>query len=314
MQSQHARRKRRSPHDSLARVIVVLLFFAFHSVLYAGYRDGMNLYQYVRSGPVTRQDPSGRESGLGYGGGAALQEDIDEWSKTAGPPPEDVARGALARLHQRHVGYLYYESDKGFLTGLKPLIWDKLNAALWYWDDYRWGPPKGASAAWLYIRNVMYIKRNPDPYTVFHEAIHAYNDWLDKHEDGRPNEGLAYTAMGMAKGLERLQPVEKQLSKQTPKVKELRKGWRQAWLSIDQVGWPASHGDTNFTIAVSDVDLVASYLAFKVKCSDIARIYNEQKGAQRACVRFFCVPGATATKPEPWQAIAPLKELSGPYK
>jgi hypothetical protein len=222
----------------------------------------------------------------------------------------------LAKVHEKHVGYLYYKANNGWMTGLRYLIWDKLNAAMWWLDDndYSYGSSDSAVASYHPGWNDMTIQRNPDPYIVMHEAIHAYNDWVDKHEASREDEGLAYAAAGMAEGLERLQRVETALSADKPDLKDLRVRWLGAWLFIDRVGWPAAYDGKAFTITVQDIQRVNSHLAFKVRCQDVAALYNKQPGAKKACVEFLCTPNAKTTKGAGWTALTPKDELHEPFK
>jgi len=268
----------------------------------AGYVDGMNLYEYGRSRPPTLTDPLGTQS-------------------QQAPSAKQFARAALSTIHQMHVGYMYYEAGNGWMTGLRYLIWDKLNAALWYWDDYRWGPDPAAEAEWHPLWNIMYLDPKNTPYTVFHEAIHAYNDWVDQHEDCRTDEGLAYAATGMAEFLEVFQDVETELrqfgkgqQQRALALSRLSGHWRRAWTFVDRVGWPGEACGKPFNITDADVRLVNSYLGFKVRCQDLAALYNEQQLAKNSCIEFFCVPSAKSTKGPSWSAICPMKAISAPFK
>ncbi len=281
-----------------------------------GYHDGPNLYEYVGTAPIGLLDPFGLYTddippgeqmcdfgGYGWRGGRAHR------ATTA----KERALAALAEVHQEHTGYMYYEHNNGWLIGLRPLIWDKLNAALWWLDecDYNEQEPgtghlKTANAAytdsWLFGEEMYISTGTLNKYTIFHEAIHAYNDMVNKYDGPskkaeRKNEGIAYAAQYMAERLKRLQLVENELDKKVPNVEIIKFEWRGSWFYINNiVGQYGKASGKNFDIKVKDVWRVRKHLAFKVRCTEIAAIYNKHEGAKRACIEFHCVPNAKSTK------------------
>jgi len=209
------------------------------------------------------------------------------------------------------------------LTGLKPLLENKLIPTLNSWldeGDFSYiNPSSNAMASYQPFWNDMKVARAPDPYSVMHEAIHAYNDRVSRYEGARESEGLAYAAEGMARHLEQdLQDVEKLLREGKPDIRRLRIAWRRSWVNIDRVGWPGTvatkFGYKDFTITVQDIYRVNSHLGFRVRCQDIAALYNKQAGASKACVEFLCVPNAKSTKGPPWTGLDLIKELSEPFR
>ena len=264
----------------------------------AGYTDGANLYEYVRSNPVGRVDPFGKQSAA------------------------QAARAALATINQEHAGYMYYEGNNGWLTGLKYLISDKLIPALSWLDDndFKYGDTGGAAAMYDAFWNDVTIQQNPDPYDVFHEAIHVYNDWVDKYDkksEERIDEGLTHAAQALAKSLKRLQNVEKRLSDDNFNIEQLKHEWGIAWNNINGVnGSPGYYdlGTKRFTVNNADLKRLNSHLGFKVKCKDIADLYNSQPDAKKACVEFLCSPNAKPTKGSGWTAVKTWVEISSPFK
>ncbi len=292
-----------------------------------GYAGGMSLYEYVMSSPLRGIDPYGTsiESVLSvvqtaqdiYSAGQSARA-IWEYIKWI---PKGRALGALAKLDAKHAGYLYYEANGGWVTGLRPLIWDKLNKALWWLDsnDFsevapRTGPLTRGVAHyrnWWWDKH-MFISSGPlDPTYVFHEAIHAYNDWVDKYEGRNEQEGIAYAAGHMEAGLGRLRFIEDLLRSASRSANPLRgqaqilerwqglwgvrrednRGWEQAVA----IGWPAS-GTEAGRVTEQHVRWVNSHLGFKIRCSEIAPLYNAHPGAAKACVEFHCTPNARPTK------------------
>ena len=63
-----------------------------------------------------------------------------------------------------------------------------------------------------------------------------------------------------------------------------------------------------------DVNFSEPTWAFKVRCQDIAALYNKQTAAKKACVEYLCSPNATPTKGAGWTGLTPEKELSEPFK
>ena len=56
------------------------------------------------------------------------------------------------------------------------------------------------------------------------------------------------------------------------------------------------------------------HLDFKVRCQDLAALYNKQPGAKKACVEFLCAPKAKPTKGAGWIGLTPVRALSEPFK
>ena len=65
---------------------------------------------------------------------------------------------------------------------------------------------------------------------------------------------------------------------------------------------------------VEDIQRVIAHLAFKVRCQDIAVLYNEQPGAKKACMECLCSPNAKPTKGVGWTGLTPKNELHETFK
>lgn len=258
------------------------------------YKESMNIYEYVRSNSINRLDPTGLDSNAA-----------------------NEARGALGKIHSRHAGYIYYETNDGWLTGLRHLIWGKLNKALWWLgdNDYSYGSSDSAIAAYYPLMNDMVIQHNPDPYEVLHEAIHAYNDMVNRYENERMDEGIAYAVSaggtdGMAVQLERLQKVEKAFSAPRINVEELKKEWGMSWAFIDIIGRVTGRADgKDFMVNAYDVDRVDTHLGFKIRCHEIAEVYNKIPNVKNQCIQFFCNTYHKPVRLGKWIGINTFKEL-----
>ena len=296
------------------------------------YPDGMNLYEYVRSSPTTQTDPQGLEGlFVGDGSAASVAAQVAAQERLRAAAAAKLARNALVTIDAENSGYLYYEENNGWLTGLRHLIWDKLNPAL-HWlkeADFGFRSDESTSAAIYYtVYNDLYVPRNLDPYTVLHEAIHVYSDWVDENEGGRTQEGMAYAVStsatgsrnGMVPALRDLRKLEQILKKTSPVdrdkwVKDIRSAWQSMWLQADVVGGFAEHNRVQFQITEGDIDLVHSFLGFKLHCHEIAAMYNAQAEAQEICVKFVCSPVATASKSNDGNdLLGVVSELHNPFK
>jgi len=273
-----------------------------------GYVDGMSLYEYVRSGPVGRVDPSGLlRSTFSPQGSGGYYPEANRWYRAKEPTVAQVARAALVKLHERHRGYLYYKADNGWMTGLRHLIWDKLNKALWWLDndDFAYGPAPDARGHYDRLWNDMRLPRSPEPRLVVHEAIHAYNDWVDwKHEGTEMDEGVAYAVEFTLEEMNRFRLIENELRARgpnRPNVDQIGKWWRGVWENLNNIvdEGSAKEGKFNgkpFKIKEKHFEQARVHLGFKVRCQDFSALYNKQPEVKKACVEFLCSPNAKPTR------------------
>lgn len=157
----------------------------------------------------------------------------------------------------------------------------------------------------------MFISSGPvEPETIFHEAIHAYNDWVNKYEGRNEQEGIAWAAQHMEASLRQFRSIEDQLGSASRSANPRRgqarilRTWRdlwgvrrednQGWGQAVAIGWPSDTSVGRTT--EQDVRWVNSHLGFKIRCSEIAPLYNAHPGAAKACVEFHCNPNARPTK------------------
>ena len=154
---------------------------------------------------------------------------------------------------------------------------------------------------------------------AMHEAIHVYNDQTNtfngnSQSDLRKDEGMAYAAQYMAEGLFTLKRVEDELKVSKPSPARLRASWQTAWMILDIIRQQAivRVGPTTDTVQTADVEGVEAHLGFKVKCHEIAKVYNEQSGARKCCVEFLCDPDAKGTPG--LEGLMPKYKLNEPFK
>ena len=259
------------------------------------YTDGINLYVNRGDNPIKWVDPSG----LFLTGCAS--------SPSPGSYLKATALGALQWIHDQHKGYAYYEGDGGWVTGLKPLIWDKLNAALWRLGDDTYSElPANSEACGKFVYNdwtgfqglqIESAKVRFGQYTIFHEAIHAYNKWVKIYTNpDRDDEGIAYAASYLADQVTHLQDVENELAKPKPDRTALKRTWAVAWSFLANViGDGGAVNQIPFKINAVDVDRVKSHLGFSVSASKIANIYNKIALSKDVCITFETRKNASET-------------------
>jgi len=205
-----------------------------------------------------------------------------------------IAITKLKKLDDKHAGYDYYTE----LTGLKPLLFDKLVPALEWLDDYNYfwvTEPvryKAKYKPWPW-RN-FYMTPSADSETMYHEAIHVYNDKTTWWMSLRKDEGIAWAAYFMERKYWLFQDIEKELSEDIPNVGDLESSWRKMWFFINEniVGNTVTE-PIYFIIKTGDVTNVANDLDFEFSCEKIAKHYNnilktKSNWKKERCPRFTC--------------------------
>jgi RHS repeat-associated protein len=234
------------------------------------YRDGLSIYEYVRSNPIANNDPIGL---------SLKSQAINE----------------LRTYQNYHVGYDYYT-----ITGLKSMIWDKLIPALEWLDEGDYFVGDGAYSPWP-KRNI-YLPRDAGGSQILHEAIHAHNDktyYIDL--ESRKDEGIAYVAQEMELRAGLLKIIEIYLREDTIPIENIERHWSQNWGTINRIVPDVTIfyditdlGPRWHTSATeNDVSNVLKELGFKLSCEKIAEHYNnilkKHPGWKKArCPRFIC--------------------------
>ncbi|MFO7900646.1 MAG: hypothetical protein R6V58_16490, partial [Planctomycetota bacterium] len=200
-----------------------------------------------------------------------------EWARRMRRKAELKTRALLAlQTFRKDYGkYVFY-----WLTGLGSLVSNKLQWALRQIDiqDYRELPSETMySGRYNALWNTLALEWKTDRDVVLHEAVHAYNDFVDKHEAAREDEGLAYAAQFMARAVVILRHVEQELSKPQPSPATLETHWRSAWRIIARVvGAPGAYGfwEKDFDVGVRDVQRVGEHLGFQISCRSLSAAYT----------------------------------------
>ena len=234
-----------------------------------GYVDGMNLYEYVKSNPITAKDPAGLSA--------------------------DLKTTAILSLFEFIWDDYYY--DYFSITGMDK-AYGKLHKALNWLKSSDYVPISPAADPYYSdVWNKLHLSPIPDNDEVFHEAVHVYNDmshelfewWLVTVAVGpgaapivgappyaRYDEGVAYAATYMAQSIGMLKPVENELAKTSPARSSLESSWPNSWFFIKNsvIGAPGQYDfplgplvlTVPFTVNELDVSLVYRVLDFKIGC------------------------------------------------
>jgi len=131
------------------------------------------------------------------------------------------------------------------------------------------------------------------PISVFHEAIHAYEDAIGmymkdheeakrrgRHPDNSMVEWITYGAMDYEMALrEYLTVVEDELKKRTPSPAVVQQAFRSMFSNAARVNAPKTAAR------------IKGDLGFSLSCARISAFYNNEKkwpNAKKACIRFTC--------------------------
>jgi len=236
------------------------------------YRDGLSIYEYVRSNPIAKNDPTGL---------SLKSEAINKLKKTG----------------DKHAGYDYYTK----LTGLQSLIDDKLIPALEWLDDNDYFV--GENRYYPQPRRDLYLSLDAKTRDVFHEAIHVYIDQTFTPLSSRTEEGIAYTATYMETGCDWIRLVEMELKKDVLQIQLIERRWKMAWEKINEIRGKPGQKQIKYqgyallwkwtNVEDKDVINVASHLKFRIRCEKIAEHYNKILKAhpdwrKAQCPQFTC--------------------------
>jgi hypothetical protein len=247
----------------------------------AGYVDGSNLYQYVKSQPYTKVDPSGR--------GGVEPRFLVEQARSLKTRTLDRFQREIFRLMKYDYAKIFGITG-GFVranvalnnipigdTTMAQWVIDEEPRYIWFWD--RIYPPWDA-----------------DPGTIFHEGIHAYHDQTGTFGNTRDTEGIATAAEFIYRASEVFKLIEKYGFKGSPcwPKKMYSDMWGDGWKRLnDVIGTPPSMFP-NAMVSRADIVNVRLSLGILPKCQDLAARYNTriQQLPRRCwpcqCLRFVC--------------------------
>jgi len=230
--------------------------------------------------------------------------------------------------NHKNVSASYYSKDV-WLTGLHPLLFDKLWWALQtlgarrvnYTDrtglasDASYKPDSVGYGGVLELNegpNGALRGRVPDERDVFHELIHAYYDLQQPYPPGRTykeyaedeefEERLAYAAQYMMENLDRMTRFDAEIKKSRPDDDALIRHWKTIWENFEdalatEVRLPSEGRFAR--LREEDFSTVYAQLGFKIRCKQFAKLYDGLAKEKGSCVRFFCTPFHRSTKVEP---------------
>ena len=257
-----------------------------------GYVDGMNLYQYVNSNPITNFDPYGLYLPP-YGPDAPT-------GVIHGISPTEKAIQALQSIDNHHKDRLYY-GHSGIGPMIQRLIQVVRKAGASHHDillmihrnqaEYRPG------------HNQLWIRTSSNPGDVLHESVHALDDqedWYIKFPGYDPEaaEALAYgteflESMYSVGGFE---GIENRATTTTAALVYWKMQWQWINSIIDgdmQVVWyglemPRLVVRKQRAITNADMKDVEDKLGFKAKCLKLKGIYEEHLRSKNICVPLPC--------------------------
>jgi hypothetical protein len=141
---------------------------------------------------------------------------------------------------------------------------------------------------------VMHLGPNPDPPTVAHELVHAFNDLMRTgFTEDRADEGMAYALEAVYAVRSSLVALEDALKQGQPEVK------RNSLVSKWQVVWRTHNAPSQFPVVWNDqrsqgtletIDFVRirDVLGAKVNCEKLARVATRLAQAHDSCSVFTC--------------------------
>ncbi|AQT69287.1 RHS repeat-associated core domain protein [Anaerohalosphaera lusitana] len=286
----------------------------------AGYVDGLNAYEYVRSYPILAADPTG----LFVPPIIILPPGFE--------PPEIprqeqytykmMAVDALRAFDKYHNTTEYYST-----TGFSGLIDTLENTLGWvrtvkYTDKdflYYQRSRRRLGVTWqledFMGKRLIYQKRYGE--MLIHELVHAYLHQNGKYQgnylgDDYYNERLAYATQYLAEGLSQFHKVdtlvkeilngERQWDQNTKK--KLRLYWNNSWRNMNRIAtesrgylnreyhdeWEEMSGidDGGFLIGPAGVNKVKNEFGITISCRAIAGKYNKLVNGKLTCVEFVC--------------------------
>jgi|GEM_PF-2984866 len=263
-----------------------------------GYVDGMNLYQYVNSNPITNFDPYGLYLPP-YGPDAST-------GVIHGISPTEKAIQSLQSIDNHHKDRLYYGH-----SGIGPMIQRLIQVVR----------KVGASHHDILLmihrnqaeyhpgHNQLWIRTSSNPGDVLHESVHALDDqedWYIKFPgyDEEAAEALAY-------GTEALQlqysgSFFEEIEKNVTTAQGALVNWRNSWLRINSIidqttlewrEWEGCAGPyakylryvtKQRTITNADMEDIKNKLGFKAECLKLKGIYENHLRSKNICVTLPC--------------------------
>lgn len=244
----------------------------------------MNLLAFVSNRPINSYDRLGLQAGQETLKARSLRV-LREWAA-----PQK--------------GYIYYR-----VFGLGNAV-DSAYGALDSIGSFWWFEAGEYSPQFLYTLGLgfprIYMDRDADWSTVFHEGVHAHNyfeHYYDVAVHVSKDEGVAWTATAIAGHMRWFGNLEEELARPTPDPHELLAGWRNAWRQMNSVltGDVGLPGDAVRITTLDDIYNVSHCLGVRVRCDDIRLEYNKILAGKGSCLRFSCDrPGALTRLVTPW--------------
>ncbi|RLG43218.1 MAG: hypothetical protein DRN81_06945 [Thermoproteota archaeon] len=142
--------------------------------------------------------------------------------------------------------------------------------------------------------NTLKLGPSPKDYVVIHELIHAWHDLIDRYEDEREDEGIAYFyANFFLPRVDQLKWIDQDIERGNCDEELFRGAWSGFWLWLGRYkdyGGVANGKPFKFTW--SDQSNTKTSLGIHISCARVATCFNEKlttaKACACSCLRFHC--------------------------
>jgi len=267
----------------------------------AEYVDGMNLYEYVRSGPERYVDPYGRD--IGASGGFYI-EDAER-----GMAIRMEVQTTINRIVDAHAAWDYYRTT-GLNSAARAVA--RVVGRTTYTDrslHRKYSDPTTTEEGLMYLTS----SEAKNQSTVFHEHIHRLQALGPGYGTERDDEAQAWGAQLQLDLLPRtLGSVEEAINSGSCDM--IAQKWRQAWDGL--LGIPNILGrDAGGVGTVQAVDIRngAALSGFHVKCRPLAVQYNlrlkQERDGQPCCFTLTCDVPQDLSK-----EVGPTRALNGVWR